>query len=240
MGWVSGWRWIAGIWLAAGVANSAAWAADRIVDAGRERAVRVRVYNYSGVSAAVLEATRETAFELLGRAGVRLAFVDCRVRPEDPPADEACKDTATPLDLYVSILDRSMARNAGASRHCLGFALVTADLPSRATVFSHRALELVKSNRAPLAGILGAMVAHEIGHLLLEQTAHSPDGIMQARWSDDDLQTIARGRMLITAEQASHLTAMVAKRQQAWRASRSAARPETRRPAPGCRPTGPT
>jgi len=211
MTWVSDWRWIGGILLAAGVAN----AAERMIAEDLERAVQVRVYNYAGVSAAVIEATKRTASELLGRAGARLEFVDCRARLTDPPKDQACKDPATPLDLYVHILDPGMARNAAVSRHCLGHALLTPELPSRASVFFHRALELAKSRRAPLAGILGAMVAHEVGHLLLQQADHSAGGIMRAPWLDQDLKSIARGRLEFTADQSSRLRLMVAKRQQA-------------------------
>jgi hypothetical protein len=111
----------------------------------------------------------------------------------------------------------SMARNAGTSRDCLGVAWVTAGLPSRASVFFHRALELAKSRGGPLAAILGAMMAHEIGHLLLKQGAHSTGGIMRAQWGTQELKSIAHGRLGFTADEASRLALMVAKRQQALR-----------------------
>lgn len=222
MTWVSGGRWIAGMLLSAGVANATEW---RVAD-DRQPAVRVRVYDYAGVSAAVLKATKMKASELLGRTGVWLQFVDCRALPEDPPKDEACKDPATPLDLQMNILDLAMARKTGASRNCLGFALLSPRFPSRASVFYARALELAETRRAPLAGILGAMVAHEIGHLLLKQAAHSAAGIMRAQWGDQELKSIARGRLEFTADQPSQLLLMVAKRQPAshekqWTLARS-------------------
>ena len=60
------------------------------------------------------------------------------------------------------------------------------------------------------------MMAHEVGHLLLELSGHSGEGIMRARWGDEDLKMIAKGRMWLTAGEASRLSFMVAKRQQAW------------------------
>lgn len=210
--WIFGRRCVAGILLAAGVADAAEWT----VAEDRDRAIQVRVYNYAGVSAAVLKAAEGQASEALGRAGVRLEFVDCRLRAEDPPKDEACKSPASPLTLHVNILDvgmaLSMARNTGTSRHCLGVALVTAGLPSRASVFFHRALELAKTSGAPLAAILGAMMAHEIGHLLLKQGAHSANGIMRAQWGAQELKSIAHGRLGFTADEASRLAFMVAER----------------------------
>jgi hypothetical protein len=219
MTWIFGRRCIAGILLAAGAAD----AAESMVAEDREGAVQVRLYDYAGVPAAVLEAAKGQASEVLGRAGVPLEFLDCRLRADDPPKNEACRSPASPLNLHLNILDLgmalSMARNAGTSRDCLGVAWVTAGLPSRASVFFHRALELAKSRGGPLAAILGAMMAHEIGHLLLKQGAHSAGGIMRAQWGTQELKSIAHGRLGFTADEASRLAWMVAKRQQALRAN---------------------
>jgi hypothetical protein len=216
---IFGRRCIAGILLAAGVAE----AAERTVGEDRERAVQVRLYDYAGVPAEVLEAAKVRAAEVLGRAGVQLEFVDCRVRAEDRPKDEACHSPASPLDLHLNVLDLSMAlsmaRNTGRTRNCLGTALVTAGLPSRASVFFHRALELAKSRGVPLPAILGAMMAHEVGHLLLKQGAHSAGGIMRAQWGNQELKSIAQGRLGFTADEPSRLALMVAQRQQALRAN---------------------
>lgn len=212
MTWIVGRRCIAGILLAAGVAD----AAESMVAEDRDAAVQVRLYDYAGVPAAVLEAAKGQAAEVLGRAGVQLEFVDCRVRAEDPPKNEACQSAASPLNLHLNILDLdmalSMARDTGRSRTCLGAALVTAGLPSRASVLFHRALELAKSRGVLLAAILGATMAHEIGHLLLKQGAHSAGGIMRAQWGAQELQSITHGRLGFTADEASRLAIMVAER----------------------------
>jgi hypothetical protein len=57
-------------------------------------------------------------------------------------------------------------------------------------------------------------MAHEIGHLLLEESRHSKNGIMRAAWGDEELKTLARGRMSFTAAQTTRLVSMVARRQQ--------------------------
>jgi hypothetical protein len=46
--------------------------------------------------------------------------------------------------------------------------------------------------------MLGHAMAHEIGHVLLGSTEHSPDGIMKARWSTTDYQKAAKGYMKFT------------------------------------------
>jgi hypothetical protein len=41
--------------------------------------------------------------------------------------------------------------------------------------------------------LLGHAMAHEIGHVLLGTTEHSPEGIMKARWGKPDYQRAAMG-----------------------------------------------
>jgi hypothetical protein len=56
------------------------------------------------------------------------------------------------------------------------------------------------------------MMAHEIGHLLLDQSNHSKEGIMRAQWRDYDLKRISEGRMSFTADQAARMILLVAQR----------------------------
>jgi hypothetical protein len=44
-------------------------------------------------------------------------------------------------------------------------------------------------------------MAHEIGHVLLGTTEHSPDGIMKARWGKLDYQRAAMGFLEFTPSQ---------------------------------------
>ena len=119
------------------------------------------------------------------------------------------------MDLQLQLIDATMARHTGKTGQCLGYAVVTGSFDSIASVFAHRALELEKRNFADRAAILGAIMAHEIGHLLLGQSRHSASGIMRAKWGDENLKLIAKGRMWFTEEEASRLVCNVAKRRQA-------------------------
>jgi hypothetical protein len=49
--------------------------------------------------------------------------------------------------------------------------------------------------------LLGYVMAHEIGHLLLGSNAHSHLGIMKPRWSTAELQSISMGRLSFAADQ---------------------------------------
>jgi hypothetical protein len=59
------------------------------------------------------------------------------------------------------------------------------------------------------------MLAHEIGHLLLDTSRHSERGIMRPFWGDADLRNVAKGQMLFTAEQSQRLRRMVEERERA-------------------------
>lgn len=51
------------------------------------------------------------------------------------------------------------------------------------------------------AQILGYVMAHELGHLLLGSNAHSKLGVMRPHWSKAELQSISMGRLSFTADQ---------------------------------------
>jgi hypothetical protein len=60
--------------------------------------------------------------------------------------------------------------------------------------------------------VLGHVIAHEVGHLLLNQQVHSPHGIMRGEWSFVDFRDMTSGMLLFTPEQAEYLRADVRSR----------------------------
>jgi hypothetical protein len=60
--------------------------------------------------------------------------------------------------------------------------------------------------------VMGAAMAHEIGHLLLQSEAHSPSGIMQLSWSRADLLDATRGQLRFTPDQAATMRKEVLRR----------------------------
>lgn len=62
------------------------------------------------------------------------------------------------------------------------------------------------------AQILGHAMAHEIGHLVLNQESHSPTGIMRGDWNLKDLQDAIYGYLLFTPPQCEVIRAEVGRR----------------------------
>jgi hypothetical protein len=61
-----------------------------------------------------------------------------------------------------------------------------------------------------LGEILGYVMAHELGHLLLGSNAHSREGIMQAHWESQQLHSVTRGQLLFTPAQAAKMRSKIA------------------------------
>jgi hypothetical protein len=55
------------------------------------------------------------------------------------------------------------------------------------TVFPDRIADAVERSQR-LGDVLGPVIAHEIGHILLGSTTHSRTGLMRPGWTSDDLR----------------------------------------------------
>ena len=113
-----------------------------------------------------------------------------------------CFSFAWPTRLAVRIAPRS-ASSAG---EVFGVAFLSDEgTGCYSDVFYDRARELHANWNVGLADILGNVMAHELGHLLLGSNSHSGAGIMRAHWQGEELHRLSRGSLWFTSEQASHM-----------------------------------
>jgi hypothetical protein len=171
--------------------------------------VRVFIYDYARISPALLKGAMAAASGIVERAGVDLEWTECAVRAEETPKDSPCHRIML-VDIQLRILPADMAKRAGTRPHCLGYAITKSG--SVAAVYHHRAIELMKEGLASLRLILGAATAHEIGHLLLAESSHSPAGLMRAAWDKEDLRALMRGSLSFSDAQAQRMASMAARR----------------------------
>ena len=82
--------------------------------------------------------------------------------------------------------------------NALGFALPEATFGPHVSIHYDRVYALAKLIHAARSAILGAAIAHEIGHVLLGPAKHSTNGLMKARWSGEDLQRATQGQLMFT------------------------------------------
>ena len=72
----------------------------------------------------------------------------------------------------------------------------------RSYAFYSRIEDLAQYNGASLASLLGTVIAHELGHLLLPYDSHTSRGLMRAEWDHRQLKDMASGLLAFTPEQA--------------------------------------
>ena len=176
--------------------------------------VRIRLYDYARLPPSRLDWAKQVALHLLEGAGVRTVWLDCRLSQDEPVRDAECATPRTPLDLQLQILPETMTMRIQTDRHSLGHALITPGTSYFAAAYFQRATDLAGRRIADRYDILGSILAHEIGHLLLQGSVHSRKGLMRSDWRDADLKQIACGELRFSRRQARHMVAAVRVRAQ--------------------------
>jgi hypothetical protein len=155
--------------------------------------------------ASIVGAERPAA-RIFEKAGVPVRWRNC---PELNGAfpDPSCAGPLTPTDLVVHIA----AHPHKATDAVFGTAFLNPEGGVYADVFLDRVLGLREQDRSiSLPRLLGCVLAHEIGHLLLGEHSHSRNGLMQAQWQFEQLRKIARGNLLFDSKEAAQLRTRVA------------------------------
>jgi hypothetical protein len=141
-------------------------------DAPERATIVLHVDDFANLLPGELDRAEKVARGIFAAAGVRTVWLHGR---EKGPRLEGA------LHLKVLLLSRGMSEQKiaadGVGATVLGQA---AKACGRAYIFSHRVAALAARNQRDLADVLGRIMAHEIGHLLLPENSHSASGIMSA------------------------------------------------------------
>lgn len=170
--------------------------------------ITVQIYNYSQASPAVLTGAEREAGRILGEAGLRTVWLECPVGPSAVSPQGRCQKAPEATDITLRVLAAPIQNKFQGT--VFGFTIH----PVYASVYYEYAVRLAKSDddEFDVPIILGSVIAHEVGHLLLGSNSHSSAGIMQAQWetqtapAGNDGQTAFHIR---TVEALCHTPAMV-------------------------------
>lgn len=171
------------------LAGAPVWVAS--LDESPARApVTVWIYDGFGVTVDDITAARAEANTILREAGIAPVWVHCAlVEGKWRDSSDRCESGVGPEDLIVRLL-RSSRLVRGSNRVPLGEAQV--DLQTHtgsiATVFVDRIASTSDRAGANARGVLGRVMAHEIGHLLMGTGHHAANGLMRAVWTDLELR----------------------------------------------------
>lgn len=148
-------------------------------------ALTVRVYNTSRVPAPELLAARR-AFESVYRdTGLDVTFRHCGRPVSSEYRADPCGEPLKPLEVVVRVID-APAFNPALHPEACGVAYVVKETGRGwlATVFSDRIDGAATRVGLESGTLLGLVMAHEVGHLLLGIGYHGETGVMRADWPD--------------------------------------------------------
>jgi hypothetical protein len=161
-------------------------------------AIRVLVANFSQASPSIVAAAEREAGRILGQAGLRASWLECSVGPSTVSLQDPCQKAPEAADIRMRILPAPVLDKFQDS--VFGFAVH----PVLASVYYEFAFRRAKRDDAEfeLPIILGCVMAHELGHLLLGSNSHSDKGIMLPRWEVNQVRQLMMGTLLFTPDQA--------------------------------------
>ncbi len=162
--------------------------------------IYVFTYNYAGVPTEMLVRAEREASRIYGHAGLEIEWLDCPLTPEEAGRYPACETPVSPVRLAVRILSRGMAEKAGLPPAAFGSALFPEEggFAMVAQVCWHCVLKLAEGRATMQGMILGHVMAHELGHLLLGMGSHGASGLMHVPWHKKELEKAAQGLLLFT------------------------------------------
>lgn len=144
------------------------------------RVITVALYDYEGIPPATLLRAKTTAAEVFQTAGVRVVWVD---------------PFASRPSIHVHVLSTAMSERAKANPDVLGLATVGSHM---VYVLYPHVVHTARSFNLNLPRLLGYIIAHEIGHLLLPDHGHGVAGLMRATL---DVRHIDYGLLYFTRPQ---------------------------------------
>jgi hypothetical protein len=170
----------------------------------QENRVTILVYNYAHLPMLTLREAEDRASLIFRKAGVEVEWADCPLNDEDLSLYPRCPAILDTSQLSLRIFPKTATKtNAG------GEAFVAARI---ANIFWNRVEEQAQIMRVPARRFLAHTVAHELGHLLLGSSSHSPTGIMSAHWDARVLIRIYMEGLYFNRQQSEVIRSEIRKR----------------------------
>jgi hypothetical protein len=210
------WTLSVGLALASGVTGLSHAAAA--ASSETSSAITIHVNNYAGVAPKTLAEAEEVATGIFRKAGLEARWADIILNAENSQVNSADQPARTLADIQVSIFPRVMSDRDGAPNNVMGVAPGNGADRKIVYVFDGnvqaRVWELSRAHsrgridrQVSKAQVLGHVMAHEVGHLLLNQQVHSAHGIMRGEWGLTEFRSAVFGLLLFTPQQAEFLRA---------------------------------
>ena len=158
-------------------------------EGNEERAVSIRIHDYADIQDAALARAQEVVSGMYGAIGVRTDWRDS-LRQSEGASDNVGPSECGPSDLQVIILTSAMANRGVIPESIIGFAAVERGVGGRvAYVIYDRIRNFASNTDVDDMHMMGIVMAHEIGHLLMMHQSHSDKGLMRGRWQQSEFRS---------------------------------------------------
>ena len=155
--------------------------------AAQSGTLQICVRNDAHVADDTLDEARRLVSEIYSQAGLTLLW---------------CSDDCT---LTIALRPRASDDTARRAKDAMGYTPGGGEERGRlAFVLINRVNEIADRYSTARSIVLGAAIAHELGHLLISKE-HSKTGIMKAYFNQSDFRKARQGELRLTAEQARHI-----------------------------------
>jgi hypothetical protein len=148
------------------------------------RHLTVTINDNIGVETTTLTAAKAIVSEVYRRAGVQIEWAEPEIVEE-------------PDRLYVNLISVNMASQFSTSKEIVGFATPGS---LAANAIYDRIQQVARNLRMRSGVLLGYVMAHELGHLLLPAHSHSATGVMRPNM---DVELAANRKLAFTKDQAA-------------------------------------
>ena len=171
-----------------------------------EMSLTVRLYDYAKLDVETLDIAQTELNQIFGQSGINVSWLSCARSMEEAQSNRACASKMSPTDIVLRVLPPAMHPDTSSKTTTFGVALVGPDvkLPRTASILLQNVERLGEgrhermdysvvhrsfSDQVFLGRLLGYVMTHEVGHLLLNSGKHAGGGIMRGHW---DVNVTAR------------------------------------------------
>ena len=160
-------------------------------------AITINMFNDAGVPDSALEIAKHEASRIFTAAHLQIRWNDCTTTPS-VPTSRSCRDSrGAANELNARIVPAGKKGN-----DVFGVAFLGADGTGKYSDIFYDSVQKLRAERPiNIGSLLGHVMAHELGHLLIGSHAHSPWGLMCAKWHAQELRRIGMGTLFFTPEQ---------------------------------------
>ena len=178
--------------------------ADDVSSRAQVSKLSISVFNESEVSTEDLQRAEARAGVVLREAGVQVTWIPCT--PNSPHLVESagaskCGAFAYPAHFSLRIVSRS---DALTEKAC-GRSWLDDNGTGVYAAVSYSCVAASAQGFVDERELLGYVIVHEIGHLLLGPHAHSALGLMRAHWGPNELHEAALGNLYFSSHEEARL-----------------------------------